>query len=73
MHWLDEQYHKERREEEVRALQREAEIQALLAQKQPKASAKDKNVRRAVGGKLIQIGERLQDAQSAPRASTSEI
>lgn len=71
MNWLDEQYAHARREQEVRELMRQAEIENLVAQTNPQPNAN--NFRRAVGAKLIELGERLQDAPIAPRPSTMEI
>ena len=71
MNWLSEQYQNERRADDLRAARHEAEIEALLSDKKPKG--KPKQVRRALGSKLIELGERLQDTQSSPNPSTSKI
>lgn len=71
MNYLNEQYEIERRADELRAAQREAEIKALLDQAKPHAPTK--NIRQIVGGKLIALGELLQDIQPAPKPSTSRI
>lgn len=71
MNWLDEQYAHARREQEVRDLMRQAEIENLMAQTNPQPDSK--NFRRAIGAKLIELGERLQDAPVASRPSTMEI
>lgn len=73
MDWIDEQYQNERRADELRAAQHDAEVQALLAQALPKNNAPTKNVRRALGSKLIALGERLQDVQPSPKPSTAKI
>ena len=72
MNWLNVQLEQARREDEVRALVQEAEIEAMLARAYP-SKTKNKNVRRALGTKLVELGERLQDAQPAPRTSISKI
>ena len=72
MNWLNAQFEQARREDEIRALERQAEIEAMLARAYP-SKTKNKNVRRALGTKLVELGERLQDAQPAPRPSTSKI
>lgn len=71
MSWLDEQYHRERREDDLRAARRDAEIEALLETK--KGKEKPKKVRNALGSKLVEWGERLQDNKPAPKPSTSKI
>jgi hypothetical protein len=71
MNWLDEQYQNERRADDLRAAQRQAEIDALLPRKY--RPAKPRQVRRAVGNKLVEWGERLQETQQTRRTSTSKI
>jgi hypothetical protein len=73
MNWLNERYEQERREDEVRAMLHDAEIEALLADAKAQGKAKNKKVRKAVGSKLVEWGERLQDTQSLPKPSTSKI
>lgn len=70
MNWLNARFEQERREDEVRNLVHDAKVQALLAQSNPKGKAKNKKVRNAVGGKLVEWGERLQDTQPLPKPST---
>ncbi len=72
MNWLNAQFEQARREDEVRVLAKEAEIEAMLARAYP-SKTKNKNVRRALGSKLVELGERLQETQPAPRPSTSKI
>lgn len=71
MNWLSEQYQKERRADELRAIQRQSEINTLLPRKGE--TAKPKKVRRAVGSKLVEWGERLQETQPLPRSAALEI
>jgi len=62
MNWLDQQYQNERRADDLRDAEREAETEARLAHGKPKkTNTKAKSVRRIVGSKLIEFGERLQD------------
>jgi hypothetical protein len=72
MNWLNARFEQERREDEIRALQHEAKMQALLDDARRHGKTPRKNVRRAVGGKLVEWGERLQDGQSLPGPSLSE-
>lgn len=78
MNWVDEQYERERRADDVREAQRAARIQALVKQDKSKdegknrGKGKDKKIRRALGSKLIEWGEQLQDG-GAPNPSTAKI
>lgn len=71
MSWLDEQYQRERREDDLRAARRDAEIEHLLENK--KGKEKPKKVRNALGNKLVEWGERLQDGAPKRKTSTSNI
>jgi hypothetical protein len=64
MNWLNEEYLKEHREQEVRELMRDAEIREALEESKPKI--KSRRIRQAVGGKLIALGERLQEPAAQP-------
>ncbi|MCC7163754.1 MAG: hypothetical protein IT331_14765 [Anaerolineae bacterium] len=76
MNWLVEQYERERRADELREAQRVAKFRMLLAQDEDKNQNKnkpdDKKVRRALGSKLIEWGEQLQDG-GARNPLTAEI
>lgn len=72
MHWLNVRCDQERREDEIRALQREAEINALLRGAPQPDKKPSKNVRRAVGGKLVEWGERLQEQPSLRTSSPAK-
>jgi hypothetical protein len=71
MNWLDEQYQRERNADDLRAAQRDAEIEALLENK--KGKEKPKKVRNALGSKLVEWGERMQDSTAKRNPSTSKI
>ncbi len=70
MSWLDEKAAKARREDDLRVAKRETEKKALLSSLEPKAEpqAPPRRVRKALGGKLIELGKRLQEttSQEAP-------
>lgn len=70
MHWLYEQYELERHRDEQRAAEHQAQVDAARAQAAP--PKKPRQVRRTLGGKLIEMGKRLQDAepQSAPKTAS---
>lgn len=72
MNWLNVEFEKQRRQDELRALEQQAEIEALLAPTRPPKASR-KTVRKALGNKLVEWGEKLQDAPRAPRPSTSKI
>lgn len=78
MDWISEEVERQRRADQVREAEREAKIKALLEQDKGKNNgkgkqkAKDKNMRRALGSKLIEWGEQLQDGGS-PNPSTLKI
>lgn len=62
MNWLDQQYQNERHADDLRAAEQRAETEARLGQaKTKRTKPKVKSVRRTVGSKLIEFGERLQD------------
>ncbi|HZQ06636.1 MAG TPA: hypothetical protein VFD70_08655 [Anaerolineae bacterium] len=69
MSWLDEKAAKARRAEDLRIAQREADKKALLSSLEPKAPPR--RVRKALGGKLIELGKRLQDSTQDAPARTS--
>lgn len=71
MDWLDSKYAQERRDEQVRVAQHDAEIAKLLAEAQPKR--KPNHVRRALGSKLVALGERLQAQTNSSNPVSSEI
>jgi hypothetical protein len=65
MNWLNEQYANERYQEAVRQAQQETAKNTLLATSQ--AATETQGIRQAVGGKLIEWGQRLQDTSNAPQ------
>lgn len=65
MNWLNEQYANERYQEAVRQAQQETANNALLSTSQ--TSAETHSIRQAVGGKLIEWGQRLQDTTNTPQ------
>jgi hypothetical protein len=71
MNWLNEQYAKERYEDNLREIQHEQEIELLRTQAEEKPESEPRRVRKAVGGKLIELGKRLQDAQTPAEPPTS--
>lgn len=71
--WTNEQYEKQRRADDLREAARQAEIKALLTQGKSEGKPNEKKVRRAIGRKLIEVGERLQDNSSLPNPSASKI
>ena len=76
MDWISEECERQRRADQMREAEREAKNKALLAEgkgkNKSKEKGKDKNVRRALGSKLIEWGEQLQDG-SSPNPSTAKI
>lgn len=78
MNWVAEEYERERHADEVREAERAARVQALVGQAKGKddgkdwGKGKDKKIRRALGNKLIEWGEQLQDG-GAPNPSTAKI
>lgn len=78
MNWVDEQYERERRADDVREAQRAARVKALVEGGKRKddgknqGKGKDKKIRRALGSKLVEWGEQLQDG-GAPNPSTAKI
>jgi hypothetical protein len=64
MNWLDEQVARERHEDDAKRALREAEIQKLLNSEAKNDKANKNKLRNAVGGKMVEWGERLQDKES---------
>lgn len=73
MNMLEAEYARKDRENEVREVMRASEIKKLLASQQTNAKNDNQSVRNAVGSKLVEWGERLQDGQSAPKPATLKI
>lgn len=71
MNWMHEQYQLERNKDQMREAQHEAEVDALLGKN--KGKGKPKKVRSALGSKLVEWGERLQDAPAPSKPATSKI
>ncbi len=72
MNWLNEQYAKERYEDNIREAQHDQEVESLRTQStEEKPESEPRRVRQAVGGKLIELGKRLQDAQTPAEPTTS--
>lgn len=71
MNWMHEQYQNERNKDQVREAQHNAEVDALLNKHEGKG--KPKKVRSALGSKLVEWGERLQDAPHSSKPATSKI
>ena len=69
MNSLDELYQRERRKDDLNAAERAAARKELLAHAEP--PAEPRRIRQAIGGKLIEWGERLQETPPATELVTN--
>ncbi len=74
MNLLSEMVERERRADDLREAKREREKRELLerGRDKPESKSKKKQVKDALGSKLVEWGEQLQEKPS-PRPSTSKI
>lgn len=73
MNMFEAEYAQKDREHEVREAVRASELKKLLAPQQAQSKNGSQSVRNAVGSKLVELGERLQDGHSAPKPAISKI
>ncbi len=66
MNWLHSQFTSEQYRDDLRAAEQEAKVQALLAEAQTAQEAH--SLRNALGEKLVELGERLQDPPKTAQA-----